>query len=50
MLEYGRGTVVELMCLICDLAWRQREVPDEWKNAIIVPLYKNKNKCSNYSH
>ena len=30
------------MFLICDLAWRQREVPDEWKKIIIVPLQNNK--------
>ena len=36
-----RGKVVEWM-IICDLAWRQTEVPDEWKEAIIVPLHKDK--------
>ena len=30
------------MFIICNLAWRQREVPDEWKKAIIVSLHKGK--------
>ena len=42
MLRYGGETVVEWMCLICDLAWRQGEAPDEWKNVIIVSLHKGK--------
>ena len=27
------------MCLICDLAWRQKQIPGEWEKAIIVPLH-----------
>ena len=50
MLEYGEETVVEFMCLIYDLAWIHREVPDEWK-VIIVPLHKwkgSKDECKNH--
>ena len=39
------------MCLICDLAWRQRKKTDEWKKAIIVHLHKgkgSKDECNNY--
>ncbi len=49
MLKYG-DAVVEWM-LICDIAFRQREVPDEWRKAIIVPLHKckgSKNECNDY--
>ena len=47
MLKYGE-TLVELMVMICDLTWRQREVPDEWKS-IIVPLHKvSKDECNDY--
>ena len=51
MLKYEGETVVEWMFPICDLAWRQIEVPDQRKIAIIVPLYKDKgsiDECDNY--
>ncbi len=51
MVKHGGDAVVEWMSVICDLAWRQGEIPDEWKNAVIVPLYKgkgNKDECTNY--
>ncbi len=28
--------------------WRQREVPDEWRKAIIVPVHKGKGSKNNY--
>ena len=34
------------MFWICDLAWKQREVPDEWRRAVIVPLHKGKGSKS----
>ena len=49
MLEYEKETVVELMCLICYLAWRQREVPDEWK-AITVLLHKGKGSKDEFNN
>ncbi len=39
------------MLLICERAWKEGEVPDDWKKAIIVPLYKGKgsrSECSSY--
>ena len=44
MLKYGGKTVVEWMCMICDFAWKQGEVPDEC-------LHKgkdNKDECNKY--
>ena len=38
IVKYGGSVVAEWMTMICDLAWRQGEVPDEWRMAIIVPL------------
>ena len=35
---------------MCDLAWRQREVPDEWKMAIIEPLHKDKSSKDYYNN
>ncbi len=39
------------MMWICNLAWEQSEVPEDWRKAIIVPLYKgkgNREECNNY--
>ncbi len=46
MLKYGGDTVMEWMLLICEQAWKTGEVPDDWKKAIIVPLYKDKGSRS----
>ncbi len=51
MLKYGGDAVVEWMLLISERAWKEGEVPDDWKKAIIVPLYKSKgsrSECSSY--
>ncbi len=51
MLKYGSDAVVEWMLLICKRAWKNGEVPDGWKKAIIVPLYKGKGsriECGSY--
>ncbi len=51
MLKYGGDAVVEWMLLICEQAWKKGEVPDDWRKAIIVPLYKGKgsrSECSSY--
>ncbi len=50
MLKYG-DDAVEWMLLKCERAWKEGEVPDDWKKAIIVPLYKGKgsrSECSSY--
>ncbi len=46
MLKYGGDAVVEWTLLICEQAWKKGEVPDDWKKAIIVPLYKGKGSRS----
>ncbi len=49
MLKYGGDAVVEWTLLICEQAWKKEEVPDDWKKAISVPLYKGKgsrNECN----
>ncbi len=51
MVKYGGEAVVEWMLLVCEQAWKKGEVPDDWKKAIIVPLYKGKgsrSECSSY--
>ncbi len=42
--------VVDWMVWICNLAWEQSKVPEDWKQAIIMVLYKGKGKkeeCNN---
>ncbi len=51
MLKYGGEIVVDWMMWICSLAWEQSKVPEDWRKAIIVLLYKGKGKreeCNNY--
>ncbi len=51
MLKYGGDIVVEWMLLICERAWKRGEVPDDWKKAVTVPLYKGKgsrSECGSY--
>ncbi len=42
MLKYGGEVVVNWMMWICNLSWEQSKVPEDWRKAIIVPLYKGK--------
>ncbi len=51
MLKYEGEIVVDWMVWICSLAWEQSKVPEYWRKAIIVPLYKgkgNREECNNY--
>lgn len=51
MLKFGGEVIADWMFWICDLAWRSGEVPEEWREAVIVPLYKGKgcrNDCNSY--
>ncbi len=51
MLKYGGEIVVDWMMWICNLAWVQSKVPEDWRKAIIVTLYKgkgNREECNNY--
>ncbi len=50
MVKHGGDAVIKWLTIICDLAWRQEEVPYELKKAVIVPLHKgkgNKDDCNN---
>ncbi len=50
MLKYGE-VVVDWMMWICNPAWEQSKVLEDWRKAIIVPLYKgegNREECNNY--
>ncbi len=42
MVKHGGNAGVEWKIMICDVAWRQGEVPDEWRKTVIVLLHKGK--------
>ena len=51
LLKYGGVEVVKEMTQLCNLIMEEKRVPEEWKKAIIVPLFKNKGSkldCGNY--
>ncbi len=51
MLKYGGEIVVDWTVWICNLAWEQSKVLEDWRKAIIVPLYNGKGnieECNNY--
>ena len=45
----GRTIRYEIHKLIISI-WNKEELPDEWKESIIVPIYKkgDKTECNNY--
>ncbi|CAK1580622.1 unnamed protein product, partial [Parnassius mnemosyne] len=42
MVKYGGPRVWDSFHLLCNLCWRTGDVPDDWRSAVIVPLYKGK--------
>ncbi len=50
-LQYRGDIVIDWMVWICNLAYEQSKVPEAWRKAITVPLYKgkgNREECNNY--
>jgi hypothetical protein len=45
----GRTTSCEILKLIISI-WNKEELPEEWKESIVVPIYKkgDKTDCNNY--
>ena len=51
MLKFGGDCVKDWMWKICKEAFSSGKVPSDWKNAVIVPLFKGKgckDECKNY--
>ena len=51
MIKKGRGNRVVDWIWLYDMAFENGVVPEDWRSAMIVPLYKGKGerkKCSNY--
>ncbi len=51
MLKYGGEAVSDWIYVLCNLAYKERRVPQDWAKAAIVPVYKgkgDKTECNNY--
>ena len=50
MLKAGGEVVVEWLTEVFNMVWRIGVAPEDWKNAVIVPVYKKGSRldCSNY--
>ena len=51
LLKSGGSAVIDWLSIeLLQEVWRTRQVPQEWKDAILVPLHKKKDKkiCDNY--
>ena len=47
----GGDRVVNWILRLCNMAFESGGVPEHWRSAVIVPLYKvrgEKNECKNY--
>ena len=51
MIKGGGNRVADLIWRLCNMAFDSGFVPEDWRSAVIVPLYKDKEEkteCSNY--
>ena len=51
LLKYGGADMIREMTKMFNVFLEEERVPDEWKKAIIIPLFKNKGSkldCGNY--
>ena len=50
LLKSGRDTVIDWLTELMQEVWRTRKVPQDWRNATLIPLFKKKNRtqCNNY--
>ena len=51
MIKGGGDRLVDWIWKLCNMAFESCIVPEDWRSAVIVPLYKGKgerNECKNY--
>ncbi|KAF0702148.1 craniofacial development protein 2-like, partial [Aphis craccivora] len=45
LIKYGGEEIHKIIHEICSEVWKTEVLPNDWKKAIIIPLYKKANKC-----
>jgi hypothetical protein len=50
LIQAGGEPLVSVIHKLINSVWNKEELPDQWKESIIVPIHKNalKSYCSNY--
>uniref|UniRef100_A0A8D9EQY8 Craniofacial development protein 2 n=1 Tax=Cacopsylla melanoneura TaxID=428564 RepID=A0A8D9EQY8_9HEMI len=50
IIKAGEGISVDMLTHLLSLVWNQKRVPDNWKEAVVVPIHKKASKynCNNY--
>ena len=51
MIKGGGGKLVDWVWRLCNMAFESRVVPEDWRSAVIISLYKGKGErteCRNY--
>jgi hypothetical protein len=50
LIQAGGGTLQSEIHKLVSSIWSKKELPDQWKESIIVPIHKkgDKNDCTNY--
>ena len=50
LLKSGGETVIDWLTELIQEVWRTRKVPQDWRNATLIPLFKKKDRtqCNNY--
>ena len=49
-IKYGGKELIKYITKICQRAWNENRIPNEWRKNIIIPIHKkgNSNDCNNY--
>ena len=49
LLKSGGETVIDWLTELIQEVWRTRKVPQDWRNATLIPLFKkDRTQCNNY--
>jgi hypothetical protein len=50
LIEAGSETILPAVYIFINSVWKKEELPDRWKETIIVPIHKKSDKtdCNNY--
>ena len=49
LLKSGGETVIDCLTELMQEVWQTRKVPQDWRNATLIPLFKDRTQCNNYS-